>query len=1046
MVGAVPATSTTGKIEVLDQAKEYLARVVPWPDPGQQAFINIHWTFEPKTPTKDGKPPWTGRACASMEEAVRALTFAMKSADTKDIYVCMSSQASYIERRSRKNFTYKQAVRSQENAVTLKSFYIDIDVKEGPKGYGTVDECVEALAKFIKDSGMPKPSIVVHSGGGFHVYWVVSRALTPDEWRPYAIGLAEATKHYGLKCDTGCTIDSARILRIPDTFNRKQSTPRHVAIVGPRTDFDYAFERVVAPLEKFKGRTSSTVHGIDLALFPRRAPLPAGGELGANLDNLFPTVDLDGVLPACAFLASAVLNGGVDLDNPLWNLTTLISTFTKGGRADAHRMGNKHAGYTKESTDDFFDRKTRERDEKGLGWPSCSTISASGAKACATCPLMAQGKSPLNFEQRTPPTPAGPSNSGSPSSNGGVQGAHAQGGGQQNGAQGVAPVVSTIAGFTVQPSQVGTQAPDMPPGYSRDQRGIVSRLIIDPGGTGITSLQPVSDYPMMNAWIEKRSNSEFVLHYDSIVERAKVTQIDLPLEVIASNEMRKYLQSQGFMLAQSDKSSGDFFVSWVKQLQKAKDAVTSAPFGWSEKNGKTEGFIYAGQLWTPHGTTPSASADGMVARHYRPTGGDNEWIEAAKLVTGQGRPDLEALLASAFAAPLVRFTGHNGMLMSAYSKESGIGKSTALRIAQAVWGDPIKAIQSLSDTQNSVMAKIGEVRSLPIYWDELKTDEDTKKFVNITFQIGQGKEKSRLTQQAKQREAGSWQTLVVSASNDSILDHVMQQTSTTLAGLYRIFEYKVAPPMPGAAGTIDTARATIILSRLNTNYGQVGLKYANFLGTHFKQIETDIEAVASQLEKETSAAPDERFWIGLMSTILLGARYANHLGYAVFDEVGLRAFMLKCLSGMRGVRSQQTVDLTQTLNLSDILSGFVAENRGQHMLITDRIHVVQGKPPKFGSVHGIKIANDINQLSRISGLYLQYGQTDKLLRISSQAFGEYLKKKNKSRHLVVEALKEKGVLRMVNGMLGGGTPYSQPAAHLYEIDLTAAPDLDFMDV
>lgn len=1027
---------------MLEQAKEYLARVVPWPQPGEQAYINLHWTFKPKTPTASGKPPWTGRACSTMDEAVRALTFAMKSADTLDIYACMSSQASCIEKKSAKGFSYKQAVRAQQNVVALKSLFIDIDVKEGPNGYGTVDECMVALAKFIKDSGMPNPSMIVHSGGGFHVYWCISRALTLDEWQPYAFGLAEAAKHYGLKCDTGCTIDSARILRVPNTLNRKQEKPRNVSIVGPRTDFDYSFERLMAPLEQFKGRASATVHGIDLALFPRRAPISAASELGASLDNLFPTVDLDRVLPACAFLASAVLNGGSDLDNPLWNLTTLISTFTTGGRVDAHRMGDKHAGYTKESTDDFFDRKTRERDEKGLGWPSCSTISASGAKACATCPLAAQGKSPLNFEQRTPPQGPGSGGTGQASVATGLPGPqHTP---VSGGSIGVAPVVGTVTGFTVQPSQVGTQAPDMPPGYSRDQRGIVSRLIMDAGGQGITSYQPISEYPMMNAWIEKRA-SEFILHFDSIVERAKVTQVDLPLEVITTNEMRKYLQAQGFMLDPNNKSSGDFFVAWVKQLQKAKDAVVSAPFGWSDKNGKTEGFIYAGMLWSPSGSTPAASADGVVARHYRPTGGDQEWVEAAKLVTGQGRPDLEALLASAFAAPLVKFTGHNGMLMSAYSKESGIGKSTALRIAQAVWGDPIKAIQSLSDTQNSVMGKIGEVRSLPIYWDELKTDEDTKKFVNITFQIGQGKEKSRMTQQARQREAGSWQTLVISASNDSLLDHVMQQTSTTLAGLYRVFEYKVAPPAPGAPGTIDTAKATIILSKLNNNYGQVGLKYAQFLGAHFKQIEADVEVVASTLEKDTSAAPDERFWIGLMATIILGARYANHLGYAVFDEVAIRAFMLQCLANMRRIRGDQTVDLTKTLNLSDILSGFVAENRSRHMLITDRIHVAQGKPPKFGTAHGVKILTHINDLQKMDGVYIQYGENDKLMRISSQAFGEYLKKKNKSRNLVIEALREKGVLRPVNGMLGSGTPYSQPAAHLLELDLSVAPDFDFME-
>ena len=70
----------------------------------------------------------------------------------------------------------------------------------------------------------------------------------------------------------------------------------------------------------------------------------------------------------------------------MWNLTTLMATFTDDARNDAHRMGNQHPGYTKTSTDEFFDRKARERDEKGLGFPTCATISATGCTACQKCP------------------------------------------------------------------------------------------------------------------------------------------------------------------------------------------------------------------------------------------------------------------------------------------------------------------------------------------------------------------------------------------------------------------------------------------------------------------------------------------------------------------------------------------------------------------------------------------------------------------------------------------------------------------------------------
>jgi hypothetical protein len=1034
---------------MFENAREYLARVVPWPQPGEPGFVNLHWTFPPTNPRPDGKPAWTGRAVTSAGEAGKALEFALKSgSNTLDVYACMSTQLAAEPKTTKgaRPFTYHAPIRLATNAIALKSFFIDLDWGK-PGGYATDVDAVTALEKFRVAVGLPKPTMVVHSGGGLHVYWCVSRALTPDEWLPIAFALAEACKANGLICDTQCTVDSVRVLRIPDTLNRKQQVARHVRFIGPRLDFDYDLDRIGQPLQPYVGKfhPSASGAGVDRALFPLRVFAAPVSELGMGLDNLWPSPDLDHVANSCGFIRDALATGGAGLTNPLWNITTLISTFTKGGRADAHRMGDKHATYTKDSTDEFFDRKDRERTERGLGWPACSTISATGSAACKACPLYAQGKSPLNFELRPAAASVvglgGAAPSGAQVSSSATAGIVSAGGFGAAAAQGAPSAVSGSVGSNA-PSVTPAGNHDLPSGYLRSAAGIVSRVMVDPNNPSLQISHPISDYPMMNAWLQSDPR---VLHFDSTVDRGRIGQIDLELEFIGTNEMRKALQRQGFMLKTSDKQSGDFFVSWVQKLQAIKDSVASAPFGWQDKNGQTEGFIYGGQLWTPAGSSPSATANPVINQQYKPKGSDAYWLDAVKLVTSQGRPDLEAIVASAFAAPLVMFTGHLGMLMSAYSKESGIGKSTALRIGQAVWGDPIRAVQSLSDTQNSVMKKIGEVRSLPIYWDELKTDEDTKKFVNMTFQIAQGKEKSRLNQQAQMKEPGHWQTLVVSASNDSLIDHVTQQTQTTLAGLYRIFEYTVVPAGPSTTGKVDTSEATIRLSKLNTNYGAVGLKYAQWLGSNFPQIELDMAALSKQLNVETHSHQEERFWISLIACILLGARYANVLGYAVFDEPALKGFMLRSLDTMRTLRGAQTVDLTKSINISSIMAQFLKDMQRDNKIIwTDRIHIAVGKPPKPNTPNAVKILKP-SDVSRLNGIAVQVGQNDRLMRISSAAFGEWLKKNGKSRHLLMEALKASMTMSNVVGFLGGGTGLSFSKENIIQIDLASSPDLNFVD-
>src|SRR5579871_466722 len=756
-----------------EQAKEYLARVVPWPQEGEApTFVNIHWTFVPPDLEPGRKAPWTGRACRSLNEAVRAIEYALKNSTTRDIYACMSSQRTATEKTAaRSGGKYFTPVRSQANAAYLKSLFIDIDFKGGDHGYDTPDEAVTSLGNFLAKSNMPKPSLIVSSGGGMHVYWTLARALTPPEWNPLAFALAEATKQLGLKCDTQCTIDAARVLRVPDTFNRKTEPPRPVRLTGGRTDFDYAVDRIWAALEPYRVAAPIT-KDIDPSLFPSRPPITGDSALAMGVDmGRAAPIKLDELKSECGFIRDALDTGGAAFTNPLWNLTTLIATFTDNPRADAHRMANKHPGYTQESTDELFDRKEREKEAKGLGWPACRTISGSGCKLCQSCVHFAAGKSPLHFTPRNSPTP----NAGGGNLPGNVAGVG-------NGQAGGAPSGTQFGG----PPQPAVSQSDLPTGYVRRADGVVLKITTREDGQ--QDFIPICKYPMQDPWLQV---SPWALHFTTILDSGRQKKITLPFTDVSDDAgMRSTLWAQGVPLRKGETSmTVEFVVSWIEKLQKTKGmSVSSVPFGWNTAFGKIDGFCFGGHVWSPNGERQAASPDFVIAQQYEPTGAIEPWITAAKMVTQQKRPALDAVIAASFGAPLVRFTGQTGLLMSLYSIESGIGKSTALKIAQAVWGDPIKAMQGLSDTQNSVVNKIGEIRSLPLFWDELKTEDDTKKFVNLAFQLSLGKEKSRLTQSSQQRNPGTWQTILVSASNESLLDFVLTRTKMTTAGLYRVFE------------------------------------------------------------------------------------------------------------------------------------------------------------------------------------------------------------------------------------------------------------------
>jgi hypothetical protein len=985
-------------------AQEYFAKVLPWPQDGDApAYVNIHWTID-KLNEKTGKPLWTGRAVSSVQEAVKTVDWALSLAETRDIYVCLSTQRNALEKIAKKSGRpYLLPIRAQDNAVALKSIFLDLDAKgEDKNSYASIPDAAKALAEFVKTMDLPKPSAIVNSGGGLHVYWTFDRALTVAEWQPLAFALAEATKRHGLKCDTACTIDAARILRVPGTFNRKLDAARAVALAGGRTGGDYTVDRLVRCLEPYQVATPAPLN-----VLPPRVPITGPSELSAGIDrgNTAP-VDLNDVAVECEFIRNAIATGGKDYSNPLWNLTTLISTFSTGGRSDAHRMAQAHPGYSPASTDELFERKERERQAKGLGWPACRTISGSGFAGCAGCKHFSAGKSPLHTPAPKP----------------------------------VAALLAPPSGAVSNPpangaSQLGN---DLPAGYKRLASNIVCQIIINADGS--SSDDPISSYPMYDPSIQVQP--VYTLNFTTIAESGRATQICVPTKEMSSKDsLRKVLLSQGLALREHEsKRAMEFFMSWIEKLQKTKSAVvSSAPFGWSVDNkSAVEGFVYGGSLWMATGNRAAANPDPVLARRYKPTGGIEPWIEAAKLITDQKRPALDAIIASAFAAPLIRFTHEPGVLMSAYSTRSGIGKTTTLKIAQAVWGDPIRAMQGLDDTQNYLFGKVGQLQSLPMYWDELKTEEDTKRFVKTVFKLTARKEKDRMTAAATMRESGSWQTLMACCSNDSIMDHVVQQTKNTAAGIYRVFEYEV-PPAKNGVGQIDQADASRIVGKLDDNYGKVGLEYARYLGSNHAVIEKDVEGFYKAIGNEISTSNEERYWRVMLATLLKGAEYANKLGFTEIDGFALKKFLFDVVGGLRDEKKSQTNDMQDTSNLSNVMQQFLNVMRAKHMLKTNRIHTGRGKPA----------LNSITFKSldphRLDAIYVHVGTDDKKMRISKTFLTKWL---NEHGYAVGPTLKsfatDFGAVN-VQGRIASGTDFAGVTEHLLEIDLAQTQQLDFIN-
>jgi len=422
---------------------------------------------------------------------------------------------------------------------------------------------------------------------------------------------------------------------------------------------------------------------------------------------------------------------------------------------------------------------------------------------------------------------------------------------------------------------------------------------------------------------------------------------------------------------------------------------------------------------------PAANPNPQLQYQYTPKGDIAPWREIAKVVYDQKRPGLDAMLAVAFAGPLVKFTGFGGLILNAFSPESGIGKTTAMKVWQAVWGSPVLAMQGLDDTANSVLGKMGQLRSLPMYWDEIKSDNQIKRFCSVVFNLTGGREKTRMNADSTLRVSGTWQTMMVSASNDSLIDGMAREAGSTTAGLHRLFEFQVPKP---AAVSHDIGTVQRLTGKLDDNYGHAGLLYAKFLGANHKRIEAEVAELQDELYAKTSVKQEERMWIATMAVILKGADYANELGLTNINCAGLHDFLMDVLERMRKEVMASPADLTSDMSVSSILAEFMNATRARNTLLTNRVWVSRGKPAKGA----IRIENDTSKLGDIC---VHIGKEDKLMRISSTFFSRWMGDHGYSRQTWTKRMEQEFGLKNVHGKLGGGTEMVCAMEYLIELDL-----------
>jgi hypothetical protein len=1002
--------------------RTFLARAVPWPNAAQSGYVNIHWQFR-----DDATGAARGVAGRAFSEHIRASNFTNGMLSNRvDLYVCMSLQSQAEHGINAKGKPVLKASRSAEDALLLRSFFIDIDVKPGH--FTSTIEAKIAFDKWRVLVGLPEPTFIVLTGsGGFHVHWILDEPIPRDVWLPLAHALRNALVQHQFPHDP-LIINPACILRIPGTKNFKNWTQPADVKLDQSLNYTYPLALIEKALEPYKVTyalpvivQSRTMLGFKQS--PKFAVLGKAPRLDAGIDEWVPTID--DVAKECGFIEATLANGGAGYHEPLWFESLKIASYCDDGSEVAHDLSRGHDGYSEEDTDKKYAQVLSSHAGGRIGWPQCRTINAAGATECGRCPHFKDGRSPLNYALPSPqqvvtPLPAPPPVP----------------------APSASPAVTTSRQPRLTMPNFGYgDLPDDKYQYTKD--GVIHVEVQDPDDPNKKFWEPVLiDLPIYDIEVFRPSMEGLGHHGVSFcVATDAVHEYKFYIKTEEVSDQKKFnaaCGSQGGLYSSRMNHLRGLMTSFLEKLRaKGRVAKNSEAFGWSveDKQSDPNAFCYGGVRYNGKGNSLFAPTDLKLGLMYQPTGVLDHWKHAASLIINQQRADLNAIIASSFGAPLIHWTGHAGIVLSAYSNASGIGKSHAMRIAQSVWGDPVRGMGGLDDTANYVNARVAMLRNLPFFYDELRQEEDTKKLVSLIFAMGQGKSKGRMTPTAEVREVHAFSTLLTAASNNSLMSYINDHVKTTPAGINRIFEMPVKTVTSGR-GLIDPTAAQRINGNLNSNFGHAGAVYSQFLGSNIAMVKDAVAKASDAFDNIVKSNHDERFWVTALAITTMGAKFSNNLGLTTIDEKGLIEFLLEQFYENRGYRRASSVDIDKPDNALRYLQDYVNARREQ-TLVTDQVWTQPSRPPATFK------PNVVNHQNRFDGrLVIRIAQNDQVMRISISDFGLWLKKeRGVTRDVVIDALKRTMPTKTMKAPIGSNTSYKTAREDVLEFDLSQMPNL-----
>jgi len=736
--------------------------------------------------------------------------------------------------------------RKQSNVRATKVVAIDVDCGEN-KPFADWKEGLSALGKFVAELQLPKP-MIVHSGNGLHVYWVLEEELEPEEWKPLAEAMKSAAIHKKFEIDAGLTANSALVLRPVGTRNPKNGNT----------------VKLLVDAEPVKSLTLK-----DKLSYYYKAPVPERQQReNSLLDNLAVKQDFPSAVGSVVASKCQQINWAIDnqdqVDEPLWYDLIGVAAYCVDPENTALEWSNNHPKFSERDT---ISKLTHWK-ESTTGPATCAKFEIDRPNGCKGCKYKGKIGSPARL---------------------GVQ-------------------YQEVAVSQEAPDATANTIP-IPKPFKRTKDGI--KVTIDDTDIDVCKfdIYPVAygmDESLGYETVRYHWYRTHVGWTDLVLRQAYLTEGSREFATAIADQgivLYNKRQTEYFQLMLRT------YMDELRQIRRMTNLYST--MGWKENNtafvlGNTLVRRDANGVVAEEEINLASAMQRQGAELYNVKGSAEQWSALTSVLEKGHLHTHMFALGVAFSAPLYNFTGLKGLTVSLYGPTGG-GKTLAQYWGQSIYGNPDKLHFAAKYTQNSLFTRLGTYANLPLTIDEVTMMND-KEVGDFCYWVSQGRDKARLNRNAEERDAKTWATPVIVSTNKSLQSKLIASGLDTDAQMARLLEVTV-PSSPLFTRNTDVGKK--IYESIHNNYGHAGRVFIkNLLEMGEEGIQAAIAEASESFRKRYKAnfSGQERYWEQAIVLADLGMKLATEWNLIQFNYEAATEWVLAQIGAIRRTVQENQVD------------------------------------------------------------------------------------------------------------------------------------------